>query len=356
MASREDPLRPGERRQYLIEGFGRADLVAPTFSAPATKRGCAYLFEFPFLIHAAAGPFEVQTSRVDNTEIRIYPPFKPTADQSVRRIDPSAIPFVAGTVPPDYNKVGVRSTAVDQGLGDTVSAIRIDVVPDRKPEFAMRIAEQYVGLCRWWTGQWWIGQDDRHIRDYLCNWFDVNDAGERLSGINAATTLYGLYGIERPLSPEHTQNIRGNISNGRHIPLEWDSILDAIYFQAGLRARRAALEAAMACEAGVASTVRRLGRAHGTSQSLIDKALSSNDFTVKLDKGVARLTGRRFSAENPSAFRDLQDLRDVRGQIAHGEPATFRDSSREHVPLEASHLTAPIRAALDSLQWLSQLS
>ncbi len=349
-------MAPGEQRYYLIQASGKPDLPSPQLAGSKAPSGTAYLFEFPFGIFV--DPLILPTpqdSWVENVRVRIYPPFLGRPDAPERRIAPSQIPHDPATLPPDHNKVGVKTIAVDYKLGDTRNAIRLDLTPDRGPAFAARIGEQFVGLCRWWTGQWWIGRDDRHVRDYLCNWFEINEQGERLSGINGAMWMRGLYGVERPLSTEMLRNIRGNITNGRHIPLSWDAIYDAIYFQASTHVRRSALEAAIACEAGVAEAAKRLAKSRNCSATQLKKALQSNDFTVKLSQGLFRIAGRDFALEKPDDFTILSRLRDWRGTIAHGEPPLVRCNDNTLRPLEAADLTLTINAVLSSLRWLTEV-
>jgi hypothetical protein len=191
--NREAPLAVGERRMYLVEHLGHRPLSTPPFAGSQETVGAAYVFAFPFSIHVdASSPLEPQDSVVDGVRVRIYPPFLAREDEE-RRIDPSRVPSVEGTVPPDHNKVASKRLTASYGLGTRCDAVRLDFTPDPGVEFVSRIVDQYLGLCRWWSRQWWIGRDDRSVRAFLCNWFAVNERGERLAGFNAAIQLLGLY-------------------------------------------------------------------------------------------------------------------------------------------------------------------
>jgi hypothetical protein len=335
-----------------MQAHGRSRLDEVTLVGAREVTGRAYAFRFPFYLHIAEEPFEPQVSFVGGARITIYPPFL-AADESPedQRILPARIPHRPGTLPPDYDKVGFKSITTSYGLGVATNALRLDIHPDRGAEFATQILRQYIGLARWWSGQWWITRDDGHARDYLRNWFDVNEMGERLSGINGSASLFGLYRIERPLSQEHLQNIRGNITNGRSIPLAWDTLFDAIYFQAGGQLRRAVLEAAIACEAKVWDTAERAAASRNISKSRLKRAMSSDDFTVKLNQGIAALVDRRFAQEHPEHAATLGHLRTVRGAIAHGrEPQCVGPGGP--VSLENQHATAMIQSVIFAMQWL----
>lgn len=342
--------RLAERKFIEVRGQAKEGLVPPEYSGSVINAGGAYLFQFPFDIYIADEPFEIQTSYVDGTQVTIYPIFRNAAPE-ISRVEPENMPFRPGTVPPTFNKVGVKSITMNYDWGWRADALRLDFQPDRGPEFATQIAEQLIGLVRWWTAQWWIGRDRRHTEDYLRNWFSINEVGERLSGINGFASTYGRFGNEQLLDLQKFRNIRGNITHGRHIPLSWDTFFDGIYFRATLQLRRSVLETAIACEAKIVEEAQRISARDGISNSRRSKALSSDDFSVKLDKGIQMLVGRRFRDEAPEEFDKLKLLRTARGNVAHGGIALIPEGGGSRV-ITADDMLAMLHATLKMFKWL----
>lgn len=356
MSTKEQPgVAFGQRSTIQVRATGRDDLIPPTYSGGVEAVGGSYLFHFPFDILVADGLSELQTSMVDNTWIDIYPPFFNGSELvSPAQIELEVIPWKPGTLRPDFDRVRVKELVVDRHLGKRANALRIDFRPDRGSDFASRIVEQFVGLTRWWTGQWWIGRDRRAEFLYLRNWFPINERGERLSGIDGFASIYGNFGIERAFNSQHFRNIRGNITNGRLIPLSIDTFFDAIHFHATGQLRRAVLEAAIACEARIGEEATRICARAGLPKSRLKKALSSDDFTVKLIKGMGQLTQRSFARDHPESYKWLQLIRTARGQIAHGGSPLIPAANGSRAPT-SDEVFQMLRSAHAMFQWLEKL-
>jgi hypothetical protein len=346
----------GQRRFYHVYSKGREDLPEPAYVGSREAVGAAYLFRFPFDIYISDDLTEIQTSYIEKTTVHLYPLFLDSSEPGIEThsIAPERIPFRPGTLPPSFNKVVINRIVQQSHRGRRSDSLRMDFVPDRGSEFAMQIAEQFVGLARWWTYQWWIGQPRRITHDHAVNWFRINEAGERLEGIQNFASVYGDFGIERPLDLELFRNIRGNLTNGRRIPLSWDLFLDAIYFAAIKDLRRALLELAIGCEARIGEETQRICERDGISERRVKRALRSNDFTVQLDRGLGELAGREFPKEKPDEWKLLQLLRTARGNVAHGGDLIIPTAggSRRVTDKEVADM---LYAALSLYHWLGDL-
>jgi hypothetical protein len=343
----------GERLYLTIVTEGGADPPAPQFAGPKEKSGATYLFLFPFDLYVA-DDLATQTSFVDHTEVRIHPPFlnDPDGDLPIPQIEVDAIPNDPPAIAPDYNRVRLKNFARSAWFAERRNALRVDLLPDQGASFAATVVEDWLGLVRWWTRQWWVGRDRRHQEDYLRNGFDINGLGERLGGVVTYYGEYGGFAIEEPLTLEHTRNIRGNLTNGRKIPLSWDVFLDAIYFHASRHVPRAVLNAAIACEARIGEDVARIGARETWSKSKIKMITGPNDFVGQLHNLEQELAVT-FQGTEADQRDWLEALRTCRGNVAHGSRALY---AKAGATIEASNedVFMMLDATLALSNWLNE--
>ena len=115
------------------------------------------------------------------------------------------------------------------------------------------------------------------------------------------------------------------------------------------------MDAAIACEARIGEELDRVAARDNLSKTSTKKALSSNDFTMQLTKGVEGLTGRRFEDEVPGALPLLQSLRVARGNVAHGGPLLVPGADGKAREPEPPEIYEMLHAALKALNWLGGL-
>jgi hypothetical protein len=351
---------PGEYLHLRVVPEPREGLPTPDFIGSTRATGASYLFLFPFDIYVASDLTEVQSSFVDQltpnrTEIRLYPPFlnTGTGEHFIEQIELSAVPSPPGVVAPDHNKVRMKSWGLSREFGRPANAMRIDLFPDREATFANIIMNQFLGLARWWTLQWWIKRDRRHSEAYLRNWFAINEASERLSGVHAYSSLYGFLGFERPLSLDMFRSIRGNITNGRESPLSRELFLDAVYFHSLGEVRRALLELAISAESAVAEMFTEMALKREVSGSALKKVLRL-DFGDRLARGAKQLFGRSFADERPDEHEWVLRAWFSRGNVAHAlEPKVKMPDGVRLV--NHADVVRMIGAILELFKWLEGL-
>ena len=76
-----------------------------------------------------------------------------------------------------------------------------------------------------------------------------------------------------------------------------------------------------------------------------------HDVAAKLDAGMTMLVGASFKSALPQSYNEIELLRELRGQVAHGR-SPVRSKASE--PLNTTHLTRIILAALDAFRWLNE--
>lgn len=351
---------PGEVLHYALEPEPRDGLQPPLLVGPPHVAGTSYLFLFPFDIVVESSLAETQSSYVyqltpDSTHVRLYPPFSnaDSPDHRVEQIKLSAVPSPMGVLRPDHNKVRVKDIAISRQFERVANAMRIDLFPPRDTDFAQRIVDQFLGLVREWTLQWWIKRDRRHSESYLRSGFAINEASERLSGVNAFGSLYGFLGLERPLDLQIFRSIRGNLTNGRESRLSRELFLDGIYFHSIGDVRRALLDLAIGAESAVGEQYSKLVAPGGVTKSAVDKVLGDK-FERRISLGAEKLFGRSFAVEQPEEYTWVRRLWFARGNIAHGAEPNVRMPEGLRVVTHADVLPI-IKAVLELLKWLETL-
>lgn len=332
----------------------REDLEKPDLTGSWEQDGAAYLFHFPFDVFVDPDLEELQESYVDDTWITLYPPFnnRDTESRDIEQIQVEKIPTPDGTVAPDYDRVRLQYLQLQRELGYPTDSMRIDLSPDRDAAFAKRIINQFLGLARWWTFQWWIGKTRRYSDQYLRNWFRINEENERISGIQGFATAYGFLGFEQELDVEKFRYIRGNITNGREIPLHWDLFNEAIYYHADQDVRKTVIELAIACEAGVASIFEKLGESQSDITPSDVESLQDSNFEDRIAGEAEDLVGSSFAQTNPSDYENIYDLWVARGHVAHGKPPIIRGGD----VWASEDLVEVIESTLHLLQWLERFN
>lgn len=340
---------PGKTTYSRFAPEGPEDLEKPSLHGSWNEEGGAYLFLFPFDIYTDPDLEERQTSYVDATQIHLFPPFRhtQTVGRAIQQIELERVPTPDDAVAPDYDRVRLKDLRMHRDLGEPCNALRVDLLSDPGPEFAKRIVDQFLGLVRWWTGQWWVGRDRQHSESYLRNWFPINEKHERVRGVQAFASGYGFLGMEKPLNLEYFRNIRGNITNERTAPLHVNLFHDGVYYQSTGDVRRSVLELATSCEAGVAIAFENLAREKGISPTKTKKLLSEG-FEKRIASKSKKVVGVSFKEQEPDSWETLYDLWVARGNVAHGKGPIVRGGS----VWDEDDLIDTIEAVSRLLAWL----
>lgn len=320
-------------------------------STKVSSSGAAELFVFPYLIHASPGPVTPVTIAVGGGTQTIYWPFVHDGRDApeLRRPLWTVIP-----VPPGMPSIPAATPALDSAGAlwkwrtRTIyaNAMRIDFHPAMESDVVATNAARLMGLCRWYTGQWWITRDNRFHDTPMPMSLAIDDSGAPVGELVTTHRIVAKIGFEKPLTENLFAEVGRAYTLGQVIPLHMELFFDSVYAHAVADGRRAVLDGAGACDAAVWHACSTWAKAKGIPASVARRPLKPSSLTYNLESGLPRLIARSFAEERPNAFRILSDLWRLRGHVAHGKA----------ISLSMSDTATFSKTILELINWLETAS
>ena len=220
---------------------------------------------------------------------------------------------------------------------------------------AQGLARLILRHIRLETEQWWITRSMDAYTTYVRAIFKTDPEG--LSYHRPYTEMRGLWGFERPLTPEGWYRVIGLVINDVAPDFAQELLMDAYFHCHSNNLDNAIMFAAIACENAVENACSQIWeRKHGgTSKFKRDKVLRSNNkLPNNLSKDLERFVGRDFSNDDPESFKLIQELWILRGKVAHGGHAIVRrENKTRRVTFDVAREL--LSAARNCLNWLKTL-
>lgn len=355
-----------ERNYYAVipEGGPSAESAA----------GMALVATYPFWIFVdRSARLEPHTVEIQGVSVRVYPPFRtsPANHLPLPDVKPKAIPFLDEAASRYSSQVALAPLAVVPNLlngepnliwGDEwtsglpclpMDAMRLDVFPAAGGPVCASVMHRIIGLLRYRTRQWWIGNSLAGMVDTIRCGFFVQADGSPMERPHSRASTSKLFGDEQCLNAEIWEGVLDELRSERCIPLPSDLLLDARWFAVGGNRHRALLEAAIAAETETKQTFVRVLKRKGIAFKA-GKHLRGHSLADWVDGDLKRVTGLTYRTRSDNKIDWIRRLWSVRGRIAHGLPAAYLANKRL-VEVDDDALIVFLHAAEHLVDWLQSL-
>ena len=343
--------------------------------------GLSFLFSFPFHIFVDnTTPLTIKEITVDDSLVRIYPPFRSGKANFIPmpEINVQKIPFVKGVVHRIDSNFKIPNLVVvpqiesgkhsllptdrpDEQFKSAfmpMDSLRIDVIAQpasKARNVCFKSVSNLIQIIRVNTNQWRMEQmSDAGLLRATFNILKDGKPLEKPWGEGKGTT-FG----EKELSLNEViwQQSITELENGL-IPVPYKLIiLDAKYLSLLGDIRRSVLDATIACEQARDVQFERLFQSQNAGKPFrISKFLSNHSLPTHLSNDLLKLSNGKHSYEQaePERFEKIEDLWNVRENIAHRRPNQFyRDGIQYEINSE--NLKIYIEAVEHCIDWLENI-
>lgn len=306
------------------------------------------------------------TDLVTGRSIIIYPPFAsfPSSTESTKLINTNYIPYISGRLPPNHDKAGFNDFSLTSMSGIACDCIRLDifnnVAEDDDPivaEVVSDIVNRLLKILRWYTGQWWITKDRGPLMSNEKYQFDINEYSERISPFHAVARTCGLLGTEKNLNGRRLNGSCYSLSINRQPPMYIELLFDSIFFYYDDNIRHSIIEAAIACETLINSSLEAAIKNNLISRSRKNKLVPNNNKLIQNFDRACESMGYNFNSEdNKDNFRKIENLWVARGNIAHGtNPIIQIDGPKNIRDVNKKDVLEMITALSEMISWAEEI-
>lgn len=320
-------------------------------------------------------------AKVHGRWVRFYPPFRSAEanELPMPHIVPTQVPLperptrIFADDPKLFRMAGVPllgsddngQTRIVVALGPAwterpapfpMDSIRVDIEGtfDSTPEYPQFLIDQFLGVLRHCTRQWWLGHSIHGLVGYVRGGFGVDSSGNPLTEPDGFAGTRTVYGFEQPLTGKMWQDAIARMSDDYEPPEEDVLLLDAYYHLATGDLRRCVIDAATASEQAKDRAFESIWRRRSKEVYKRGRLITGYEIPQHVSADMQRAVGRSFEIDHPDSFEWLEHLWDARGSIAHGGRLHFRSSGAE-IRVNGANARSMVRAAEVCLAWLAQL-
>lgn len=344
--------------------------------------GKAYLFRYPFWMYVSPDFPQDKTIefRMGDIFIRIYPPFRTGEANSlpIPSIKIRNIPYAKWFQPdgkPFERESVVLVPAMQASKADGSHDLHLidkpdayDLLPPVKPMDSLRfdicgniengkdheINNRLIGLIRYRSKQWWIGQTLKGIVGFNTGiGFNIDKEGKPVGPPVHRLDVSGEFvGDEKPIDFNIWSEVVDDLISDNLPPIAEILMLDAKHHFSSRDFHRFVIDAATACEYVKDDAFRKLWSVRHSIEFDRDKVLGKWNLANHLDVKLKNNFGISYKEEHPLHWEKINNLWDARGNVSHGGLCAY---GLPPVMVDRDKAKDILSSALHCIEWLKSL-